>query len=99
MKQASSYYTHYPWSRATGWYLMALTDILDYLPEDHPGRGDLIRILQSTSEALLKVQDPETGLWFQVLNQGRREGNYIEGLGSAMFTSSSLLQKYPFDVS
>jgi unsaturated rhamnogalacturonyl hydrolase len=77
--------SHYPWSRATGWYLMALTDILEYLPEDHPGRGGLLRILQSTSEALLKVQDPNTGLWFQVLNQGGREGNYVEGSGSAMF--------------
>lgn len=77
--------SHYPWSRATGWYLMALTDILEYLPEDHSGRGDLLRILQSTSEALLKVQDPETGLWFQVLNQGGREGNYVEGSGSAIF--------------
>lgn len=78
--------SHYPWSRATGWYLMALTDILEYLPDEHRGRGELLRILQSTSEALLKVQDPETGLWFQVLNQGGREGNYIEGSGSAMFT-------------
>lgn len=78
--------SRYPWSRATGWYLMALTDILEYLPDDHPGRGDLLRRLQSTSEALLKVQDPATGLWFQVLNQGGREGNYIEGSGSAMFT-------------
>jgi unsaturated rhamnogalacturonyl hydrolase len=77
--------SRYPWSRATGWYLMALTDILEYLPEDHPGREDLLRILQSTSEALLKVRDPETGLWFQVLNQGGREGNYVEGSGSAMF--------------
>ncbi|MFZ2340386.1 MAG: glycoside hydrolase family 88 protein [Bacteroidales bacterium] len=77
--------SHYPWSRATGWYLMALTDILEYLPEDHPGRVDLLRILQSTSEALLKVQDPNTGLWFQVLNQGGRDGNYVEGSGSAMF--------------
>jgi unsaturated rhamnogalacturonyl hydrolase len=34
----------------------------------------------------LKVQDPETGLWFQVLNEGGREGNYIEGSGSSMFT-------------
>jgi len=78
--------SQYPWSRATGWYLMALTDILEYLPENHPGRSDLIKILQSTSEALLKVQDPETGLWFQVLNHGGREGNYIEGSGSSMFT-------------
>jgi unsaturated rhamnogalacturonyl hydrolase len=77
--------SHYPWSRATGWYTMAIIDILEYLPEDHPDRGVLIGILQKTCDALLKVQDPKTGLWFQVLNQGGREGNYIEGSGSAMF--------------
>ena len=77
--------SHYPWSRAIGWYTMAITDILDYLPVNHPDRNDLITILQKTCEALLKVQDPETGLWFQVLNQGGREGNYIEGSGSAMY--------------
>jgi unsaturated rhamnogalacturonyl hydrolase len=78
--------SHYPWSRATGWYTMAVLDILDYLPADHPDRRELIAILQKTCDALLKVRDPKTGLWFQVLNQGGREGNYIEGSGSAMFT-------------
>lgn len=78
--------SHYPWSRATGWYTMAIIDILEYLPDDHPDREALITILQKTCEALLKVQDPKTGLWFQVLNHGGREGNYIEGSGSAMFT-------------
>ncbi len=77
--------SHYPWSRATGWYTMAIIDILEYLPVDHPDRDALIGILQKTCAALLKVQDPKTGLWFQVLNQGGREGNYIEGSGSAMF--------------
>lgn len=76
----------YPWSRAMGWYTMAIADVLDFLPEDHPERDSLISILQNTCEALLKVRDPKTGLWFQVLNQGGREGNYIEGSGSAMYT-------------
>lgn len=78
--------SHYPWSRATGWYLMAIIDILDYLPDDHPDRNELINILQKTSEALLNVRDPESGIWYQVLNHGGREGNYLEGSGSAMFT-------------
>jgi unsaturated rhamnogalacturonyl hydrolase len=78
--------SHYPWSRAMGWYIMAIEDILEYLPENHPDRVDLIAILQKTCDALLKVRDPETGLWFQVLNQGGREGNYLEGSGSAMYT-------------
>lgn len=78
--------SHYPWSRATGWYLMAILDILDNLPENHPDRGALVTILQNVSDALLKVRDPKTGLWFQVPDQGGRESNYIEGSGSAMFT-------------
>ncbi len=75
----------YPWSRAMGWYSMAILDILDYLPENHPDRDDLISILQKTCDALLKVRDEKSGLWYQVLNQGGRAGNYLEGSGSAMY--------------
>jgi unsaturated rhamnogalacturonyl hydrolase len=77
--------SHFPWSRAMGWYILAVEDILDCLPENHPDRSDLIKILQNTCEALAKVRDPKTGLWFQVLNYGNREGNYLEGSGSAMY--------------
>jgi unsaturated rhamnogalacturonyl hydrolase len=73
------------WSRATGWYMMALVDVLDYLPENHPDRQELISILNDLSESLLKVRDPKTGLWYQVLDQGEREGNYLEASGTAMF--------------
>ena len=78
--------SHYPWSRAMGWYILAIEDILEYLPENHPSRADLIAILQKTCDALVKVRDLKTGLWFQVLNYGGREGNYLEGSGSAMYT-------------
>ena len=78
--------SHYPWSRATGWYIMAIEDILEYLPDNHPDREALISILRKTCSALLNVRDPKTGLWYQVLNQGGREGNYLEGSGSAMYT-------------
>jgi unsaturated rhamnogalacturonyl hydrolase len=77
--------SHYPWSRAMGWYILAIEDILEYLPADHPDRASLIAILQKTCDALVKVRDPKTGIWFQVLNQGGREGNYLEGSGSAMY--------------
>ncbi|HCI56231.1 MAG TPA: glycoside hydrolase family 88 protein [Bacteroidales bacterium] len=77
--------SHYPWSRAMGWYIMAIVDILDCLPAEHPDRDDLIEILQKTCDALLKVRDSKTGLWYQVLNMGGREGNYIEASGSAMY--------------
>ncbi len=73
------------WSRAMGWYLMAIVDILDYLPENHRDREELIGILNKVCSALEKVKDPKTGLWYQVLDQGGREGNYLEGSGSAMY--------------
>jgi len=73
------------WGRAIGWYVMAIVDVLDYLPKEHKGRAELIRILNDVCEALLKVEDEETGLWYQVLDQGTRDGNYIEGSCSSMF--------------
>lgn len=74
------------WSRAMGWYVMAIVDILDYLPENHPDRPQLIKILNEEIDALLKVADSKTGLWYQVLDQGGHEGNYIEASGSCMYT-------------
>lgn len=73
------------WSRATGWFVMALVDMLDYFPEDHPDRDSILIVLDRTCEALLKVRDPESGCWYQVLDQGGREGNYLEGSGTAMY--------------
>ncbi len=45
------------WGRAMGWYGMAIVDVLDFLPQNHPGRARLISYLNSYSEALVKVQD------------------------------------------
>ena len=73
------------WSRAVGWYVWALVDALDYFPVDHPKRPELVKILQDASEALLKVRDPQSKLWYQVLDQGNRDGNYLESSGSCMF--------------
>jgi unsaturated rhamnogalacturonyl hydrolase len=73
------------WGRGVGWYAMALVDVLDYVPEDHVCRSALIAILLRLAEAVAKVQDPSTGLWYQVLDQGAREGNYLESSASCMF--------------
>ncbi|MFI1772017.1 glycoside hydrolase family 88/105 protein [Thalassobellus citreus] len=72
------------WSRSLGWYVMALVDVLDYLPEDHPKRDNLIGYLNDLSTALVKVQD-STGIWYQIPDLADREGNYLESSGTAMF--------------
>ena len=73
------------WSRAIGWYAIALVDVLDYFPKDHPKRGDLIQYLQRLAPVLAKYQDAKTGLWYQVIDQGKRKGNYFEASASCMF--------------
>lgn len=76
------------WGRAMGWYAMALVDTLEHFPTDHPRRRELIDILNRTIAAVEKVQDPNTGLWWDILDLGGREKNYLESSASAMFVYS-----------
>jgi unsaturated rhamnogalacturonyl hydrolase len=73
------------WGRGVGWFVMALVDVLDHLPREQAHRQDLIAILERTAQALVRVQDEATGLWYQVLNLPERKGNYLEASASAMF--------------
>ncbi|MDR2131315.1 MAG: glycoside hydrolase family 88 protein [Odoribacteraceae bacterium] len=72
------------WGRATGWWLMALVDVLDEVPADHPYRPALIRLARGLVEVLPNYQDAD-GLWSQVLDQPGRAGNYQEASVSSMF--------------
>jgi unsaturated rhamnogalacturonyl hydrolase len=76
------------WGRAMGWYAMAMVDVLDYLPQDHPERKNILEIFGRMVAALVRVQDASTGLWYQVLDQGDRAGNYLEASASCMFVYS-----------
>jgi unsaturated rhamnogalacturonyl hydrolase len=73
------------WGRALGWYGMAMVDVLDFLPADHPARGQIIATLKKFCEGIVKYQDPNSGLWYQVVDQGKRQGNYLEATASCMF--------------
>lgn len=73
------------WSRSIGWYAMGTVDILDDLPAGHPQRAALLAIVKRVADGLVRWQDPETGLWWQVTDQGPRPGNYLEASGSSMF--------------
>lgn len=76
------------WSRSIGWYMMAMVDVLDFLPQDHPRRPEIISILQDLAAALEQFRDPATGMWYQVTDQTARAGNYLESTGSIMFIYS-----------
>lgn len=78
------------WGRAMGWYAMALVDVLDYFPKNHPEYHQLLSILQRLAVAVTKVQDAQTGVWYQVLDRAGETGNYREASASCMFTYALL---------
>lgn len=75
------------WGRSLGWWYMALVDVLEYIPDNHPKRAELLRITKDLAETLTKYQD-KTGLWYQVVDKGAQQGNYLEASVSSMFMYS-----------
>jgi len=73
------------WGRSLGWFMMAMIDALDTFPENHKSRNEILKMFTELSSALLKYRDEKSKLWYQVVDQGEREGNYIETSSSSMF--------------
>lgn len=73
------------WGRAEGWYVMSIVDVLDWMPTDWEGRDELIAILNRVCSAVLKYQDSENHMWYQVLDMPGEPENYTESTCTAMF--------------
>lgn len=85
------------WARAMGWYATALVDVLDYFPENHPKRKELINILNRLVVAIEKQkQDLEINpnkkgeekyscVWNDILNIPPNAKNYPEASVSCQF--------------
>jgi len=66
------------WGRAMGWYCMALVDVLDWFPADHPQHAALVAALNRAIAAVVKVQDPKSGLWWEVMDRPPRGGPMVQ---------------------
>ncbi len=55
------------WGRGMGWYIAALVDVLEFMPKDHPDYNAVNRVLQDVAAGLARWQDPQSGVWFQLL--------------------------------
>lgn len=77
------------WLRAMGWFATALTDLIGILPEGSE-RAYLSELLPEMMEGLLPYADAETGMFYQVVDQIGREGNYLETSGSSMLAYAML---------
>lgn len=73
------------WGRAMGWYAMGLVDTLEHFPAGHPRRAEIIAILNREAAAIAKYQDAKSGVWWDIIDLGGREKNYLESSASAMF--------------
>ncbi len=73
------------WGRGMGWYPAAIMDILEYLPENHEHAETLKNIAREIFGDIGKFQDPESGMWWQVLDQPGREGNWLESSVTQLF--------------
>ena len=76
----------YHWGRAFGWYAMTLIELLEVMPKNEPQRAELIAIINQLARAFERYQDPTTGLWYQVVDKGGVEGNWLETSCSSMYT-------------
>ena len=79
--EAMDWHPAWCWGRANGWATLAMCDLLDVLPEDYPGRAEVLTIFRRHCAALVARQSGE-GLWHQLLD---RNDSYLESSGTAMF--------------
>ncbi len=73
------------WGRAMGWYAMALVDALPFIPKHEAGRDKVLDILSNVAAQMKRTQDAKSGVWYQVLDESGKEGNYLEATVSTMF--------------
>lgn len=82
--------SQHAWGRALGWYCMAIVEVFPLIPESTEGRQEVLDIFKGIYEILPSFADPETGMWYQVLDRPGQEGNYVESTASAMFVYAML---------
>ena len=73
------------WARAMGWYGAALVDVLEIFPSANNKKDSIVFILKRYADAIKKVQDMKTGLWYDILDKPTGPGNYLEASASCMF--------------
>jgi unsaturated rhamnogalacturonyl hydrolase len=80
--QEMDVHPQFHWGRANGWAFMAMTELLDVLPEQHPGRKAVLAQYQALAKGLLAYQSSK-GFWHQLLD---RNDSYLETSATAIYT-------------
>ncbi|RJX24099.1 MAG: glycosyl hydrolase family 88 [Acholeplasma sp.] len=78
------------WLRAIGWYIVSLVDVYAYMDYKSEEKEILLAYLKDLVEGLLTYQDQSSHMFYQVVNLGNKEGNYLETSGSALISYALL---------
>ena len=70
------------WGRANGWAILTMCEVLDVLPQNHPQRADIMKLLKAHVEGLARLQHHD-GFWHQLLD---RNDTYLEASATAIYT-------------
>ena len=73
------------WGRSIGWYGTALVDILELIDNKARGQEEIAQALKDLVPAIAQFQDEKTGLWYQIVDKGDREDNWLESSCSSLF--------------
>ncbi len=77
------------WLRSLGWYFAALADVTSYMDEGEV-KEEFKGYLKNAVDSVLKFQDKDTKMFYQVVDKGDRAGNYVETSGSALIAYAIL---------
>lgn len=79
--------SYFCWGRALGWFMMAISEVLDILPSDHSKRSNLIKILTDLCEVLPNYADSVSGVYRNLPTYGTADSrNKLEATSSCMFS-------------
>lgn len=70
------------WGRANGWALLAMSELLDVLPENHAGRPAVLSQFRELVKGLARYQSG-SGFWHQLLD---KEDSYLETSATAIYS-------------
>lgn len=82
--QGMDKHPQFHWARANGWVVMTMVELLDVLPEDYPGRNEVLGLMKDFIYALARYQAPN-GMWHQLID---RNDSYLETSATAIYTYS-----------
>ncbi|MBO5369096.1 MAG: glycoside hydrolase family 88 protein [Clostridia bacterium] len=73
------------WGRAIGWFVVAMFEIYELLPESYAHREEFFETGKNLVDALIPYADKNTGLWKQVIDKTERDDNWDEVSCSCLF--------------